>query len=404
MRTTYVDPSSPAHPAPARETRPNLSPLTGLRFLAALAVVAYHLPRPHVAAWALPLRSLLSCGFVAVSLFFLLSGFILAYTYLTPAGALRGSPRNFWVSRFARIYPAYLLAFLLAAPFDILSSLHVNGFHLALKKLCVGGFLVLIMQQAWTPWTAWAWNYPAWSVSVEAFFYLVFPWLGPRLARLRAATALWFAFGLWLLSLLPVLWLVWVRGVTGSPDPGDPVAMAINFTPLLRLPEFILGILLGRAFTAGAFRRLRAHSLPWLAIVPLFVLFLNTRRIPHSLLATGLLVPLFGLLLITLAQDAGPIAALLSRPWMRALGEASYGIYILQIPISLVFGVPEHLHSGLRIGLYMVALILLSLLSFHYIESPLRMRLKARLGVPRDLERSPGQFVPPTAAASVESA
>jgi peptidoglycan/LPS O-acetylase OafA/YrhL len=44
------------------------------------------------------------------------------------------------------------------------------------------------MQQAWIPWTAWHWNYPAWSVSVETFFYLVFPFaaLGLNLFRGKA--------------------------------------------------------------------------------------------------------------------------------------------------------------------------------------------------------------------------
>ena len=366
--------------------RPDLSPLTGLRFLAATAVVLFHLPRLRVPPWATPLRSLQSSGFVAVSLFFLLSGFILAYTYLTPDGSLRGSRHNFWVSRFARIYPAYLLAFLLAAPFVILNSLHFNGLRVAVEKLGVSGLLFLTMQQAWTPWTAATWNYPAWSVSVEAFFYLSFPWIGPRLTRVRSLAVPAWALVLWLLSMLPAALFIWSRR-HGSWLPDDPLPTSIQFTPLLRLPEFMLGILLGRAFTAGNFAPLRGRVRPWMAVLPILIVLSCTPFIPHPLLASGMIAPLFALLLVTLAQDRGPLARLLAHPWLKLLGEASYGIYILQVPVALLMGIPAHSHSWARNALYVVALTAVALFSFHFIESPARLRLKAIFGEPADLER-----------------
>ncbi len=83
-----------------------------------------------------------SVGYTAVGLFFLLSGFVLSYRYLGRDGVFQGSRRFFWVARLARIYPAYLAGFLLAAPFVIAESLRVNTPVTAAAKLGLNGVLV----------------------------------------------------------------------------------------------------------------------------------------------------------------------------------------------------------------------------------------------------------------------
>jgi peptidoglycan/LPS O-acetylase OafA/YrhL len=364
--------------------KPTLSALTGLRFLAAFDVVLYHFARPALPGWAYPVKNVIGSGYIAVSLFFLLSGFILSYSYLAQDGALRGTPRNFYVSRFARIYPAYLLGFLLAAPGNIFISLHVNHLAVAVAKLFTGGFLVLTLLQAWTPWTAWAWNFPAWSVSVEAFFYLLFPWLGPRLARLRASACLSLALGLWILSLVPPSIFYLLRGWTGPPQLGDHLQMAIEFTPLLRLPEFAIGILLGRAYTSGRFHRFRGKSLPFLAALSILAIVAFCPWIPQPFLEGSLLTPLFAVLIVTLAHGEGFLARILSLSFVVLLGEASYGIYIFQIPISSVLRVPPPLASIRTLVFYCAALITVSILSFRFVESPLRIRIKSWLTGPSD--------------------
>ena len=123
----------------------NLDGLTGLRFFAAFAVVIYHFTGPALTGWPTPLVNIAGSGFVAVSLFFLLSGFILSYNYLDPNGAMRGTKRSFYSSRFARIYPAYLLAFLVAAPTNIPWTLRVNHLTVAIAKLLFGSTLVLTL-------------------------------------------------------------------------------------------------------------------------------------------------------------------------------------------------------------------------------------------------------------------
>ena len=94
-----------------------LRSLTGVRAFAALWVLCFHSGisgLPHVPS---PLAALINVGYSAVSLFFVLSGFILTYNYLPRGGSptSRQAFGTYAVARGARIYPVYLLAMALAA-------------------------------------------------------------------------------------------------------------------------------------------------------------------------------------------------------------------------------------------------------------------------------------------------
>ena len=154
--------------------------------------------------------------------------------------------------------------------------------------------------------------------------------------------------------------------------------MAVEFTPILRLPEFAIGILLGRAYVLGRFRRLNGNLLATIAFFSIFVVLAFCPNLPNPLLANGLLAPLFALLIVGLAQGRGPIAWFLARPFMVTLGEASYGVYILQIPLALLIKRPPPYHSIKMLCLYCVLLVLCSLISWRFVESPLRKKIRHR--------------------------
>src|ERR1700735_3219512 len=149
--------------------RKSLGALTGIRFFAAFYGVLFHsriggyfFEHGHYAAAYFFLS-----GYLAVPLFFLLSGFILAYTY---EGQMeqRGDFRRFWEARFARIWPVYAISLLLSS----VPSFTAPSPGVALATLC--------MVQAWNPFDlgmSGAWNMVCWTLSVEALFYLCFPWL-----------------------------------------------------------------------------------------------------------------------------------------------------------------------------------------------------------------------------------
>jgi peptidoglycan/LPS O-acetylase OafA/YrhL len=158
------------------QERKTLDALTGARFLAAYWVLLYHftvefrfdpLPGKPTTSHAVPtlLAPILLQGHLGVDFFFLLSGFILAYTYLGADGEPRGGKRAFWVARIARIYPVYLLGLILAIP-DLLASIpNILGWQF----LTAATAIHLLLLHAWIP-VGTAWNQPSWSLSVEACF------------------------------------------------------------------------------------------------------------------------------------------------------------------------------------------------------------------------------------------
>jgi peptidoglycan/LPS O-acetylase OafA/YrhL len=387
--TTFSPPGSTAQGTSAARFKRvvELPALTGLRFFAALFVVLYHFVSPAARASHAVGANLLSTGYMAVGVFFLLSGFVLTYSYLGEAGTLSTDRRSFWIARFARIYPAYLFAFLVAAPFQIVGSIYVNGWRLAAEKLAVGGGLYLSLLQSWTPWTAWYWNPPAWSLSVEVFFYFCFPFLGLLFGRMLPRRCLGWAVGLWMAGLLvPALYCA--LRVPAAQPLASSLQLAIETNPLLRLPEFLVGVLLGRIYLSGfRFSPRAAAALSLAVLVGLGAALSASAAIPRPLLANGLLVPLSALLIFSLAHQRGLVAALLSNRVVKLLGEASFSIYILQIPVSHLLGFTPERFTPLRFACYLALLTGISLFSFFYVEKPLRSRVKAmfewRLGGPR---------------------
>ncbi len=372
-----ADPFIPSDANPLRPPKPDLSPLTSLRFFAALAVVVYHFAHPALSQWPAPLVNLANSGYTAVSFFFLLSGFILAYSYIDGSGGLRSSRRDFFVARFARIYPAYFFAFLLAAPHNVVTSLEVNRSAVGVARLAFSALAALSLQQSWTPWSAWCWNFPAWSISVEAFFYLTFPWIAPRLAsRMSMSSCMKACGGLWVLAMVAPTLLVVLTGSTGAPGLQDQWQKAIEFTPLLRLPEFLVGILLGRAFSLGLFERIQGAILVYLCLFGIVGTLAFLPQIPHPLLANGLLLPLFAGLIISLARCRTRLSELLSWRPLVLLGEVSYSLYILQIPVAYLLHMPPPFNSLGDFAIYSLALLVASVFCWHYVERPLRNYLR----------------------------
>src|SRR5690348_9842412 len=102
----------------ATRAQGHLNALTGLRFFAAFYVVIFHFGKYHLASAPHWLFNIGRSGYIAVGLFFVLSGFVLTYTYLGGAAPwTRLDKRTFWVARLARIYPLYVLSLAMAVPY-----------------------------------------------------------------------------------------------------------------------------------------------------------------------------------------------------------------------------------------------------------------------------------------------
>jgi peptidoglycan/LPS O-acetylase OafA/YrhL len=306
-------PVSDAQPARAR-----LHGLTGLRFVAAAWVFAYHFLVLTVAGAPWWVERVQTAGHAAVSLFFVLSGFVLAYNYATPLAARRVSRARFWRLRLARVWPLYALTTLVEIPL----ALHA-GKPAALVGAATAGDLVGL--QAWIPAITFVGNTPGWSVSVELFFYAAFPWLA--LAAARCAPVVLGAM------------LALALAAAASPALVPATSGASTFLkcgPLLRLPEFVAGIALGGAFLRRR-RTLAPAAATLLALVAVAIvvaLVLASGHVPRYFLH-ALLLPAFALLLWAVASGGLPW---LGGGTMTLLGDASYGLYLLQMPLFQAIG------------------------------------------------------------------
>ena len=165
-----------------------LDALTGLRALASAWVVLYHF-RDDIkllAPTSEPLWPLLDSGYAGVDVFFVLSGFIISYTYLSRLSTpnARESGRFLWL-RLARLYPVHLFTLLIFAV--IIAPGGVRDASLAdiWANLTSGDFFrQLFLVHAWGTDGNHAWNYPAWSISSEWFAYLLFPLAALGLIRI----------------------------------------------------------------------------------------------------------------------------------------------------------------------------------------------------------------------------
>ncbi len=372
--------------------RPPLHACTGLRFFAALSVVGYHFYCPPCVPNAPTfLDKLLQAGFTTVGLFFVLSGFILSYNYLSEQGGFIGTVRDFYRARFARIYPIYLLALAVDLPLflRVLAQTEPAATPGEVARICTA---TLTLTQGWLELGRPTWNVMAWTLSVEAFFYAVFPWVGRWLARQSSRRLLCVAVGAWLLGASPGLagelasWL----GVEGSASLTGRVLhawsqLSYQLIPVARLPEFIVGMCLGLLFC----RRTRQGSESWRtvgllatsAMIAAVLILLPPK--PSPLVQMAVLVPLFALCIWLLACGvAGNGLTLGTRPLVQ-LGGASYALYLLHGSMmgyalalnTRTFSLP---HNAVALLLVPVA-VGLSLFLFRFVEEPARHWLR---GVP----------------------
>lgn len=371
----------------ANAPRPSLKALTGLRFVAAFHVVIFHCAA--WTAWTAPdvVKNVAGAGFVSVSLFFVLSGFILAYTYARPTG-FDVRPLEFYAARFARIYPVYALGLLMAAPFFV--SAHMQEGGAGFGRLVVEGLAVLFLVQSWAPDLAFAWNPPAWSLSAEAAFYVLFPFAAPKLFALSRRGAVVATVVLCAIAIGAPLAYVGLRpdGLAHVDHASSATWLhVLKFDPLVRAPEFLLGVLAGRFFVEGVRPSPRAASRGAAACIALVLVVLAAgEAVPFPLVHNGLLAPVYATLVVCLAVGGGPIASFLSRPTLQTLGESSYALYILHLPLYVlsaalakrVVGGPV-LEQPWFVVAFLALSVVVSIAAFRRVEDPMRTRVRAAL-------------------------
>jgi peptidoglycan/LPS O-acetylase OafA/YrhL len=353
--------------------------LNGLRFLAALAVVFYHYARKMdgFAAFPRSIRSLIECGPAAVGFFFILSGFVLAHRYLQD-GSNEQSNAAFYRARFARIYPAYMIAFLLFLPGAIDKYIvhQTPGAGGGPSTFVLSAGLYCLMLQAWTP-LAQSWNGPSWSLSVEAFMYLIFPFIGYRLKELSHRNTMLVLFGAWL---IPV-------GVATAYVCGFISRYAwrtyLTNNPLLWTPLFVIGICAVKFLPAwNRVGHTRAAIISTAAFVALIGLAMAWPKSWTEIFVTGGVAPLLVGVVVFFSRLSGGMAKIVGGKIFDTLGKASYVLYIIQAPLWHYWQLftnflthtptPPSLTPRWQFWLFVPALVLTSLAMERFVETPVR--------------------------------
>ena len=357
-----------APPIPPQRTRtPHLAALTGLRGIAACLVVFYHL-RLSVADW-MPENLIVAAGYgyLAVDLFFMLSGFVMWLNYarkLREQG-LTGA-RAFWWRRFARIWPlhaAVLAAMLMFALVLLATGRDMTGYPLAELPLHV------LLMQNWGLTSALTWNHPAWSISAEMGAYLLFPLVAVTLRR-EQARPLALVAGVALAALI----LHGVFAWSGAQTLGDQITRL----GLARcLAQFAIGMMLAGLWQH--WRESRGMALAWCLAGCTVLAGAAFAQVPQTLAVPMALAAL----LLALALDRGPVAHVLSTRPLLWLGDASYAIYLVHFPLLILVklvaaGADARIGPGVCIAYLLVLLALSGALS-RWLEKPAQRWLNARM-------------------------
>ncbi|HTI01190.1 MAG TPA: acyltransferase [Acidisoma sp.] len=313
--------------------------LTGIRGVAAVIVIAYHTYPAR--DFPLGLSHLVARGYLAVDVFFVLSGFVMALNYgkMFRERVRLPSVVTFLLRRVARLYPLYITFFALRLLYSlaVYDSVQVDRawFALNLPHPVRDVIANIFMIQSWG--VAKAATSPTWSISTEWGAYFFFPFIVALILFRRplyAFLALAGAVGLVLLASC----LTSFDGMhhNGALDAYD----GRTLIPLLRcLGGFAIGLLTYRLYTWEPARRLAGAGLGWASLA-----WIAVALVLH--LPDQAIYPAFPALVLALACDRGLLARIFSWKPIFELGVLSYTIYVIHnVWIGLVHWQIGHLPS-----------------------------------------------------------
>lgn len=335
-----------------------INTLTSLRFFFALMVFGAHcyVVDPFFTAHAF------KEGFVGVSFFFVLSGFIIAYNYQKRMEEKKVTKRQFWVARIARVYPLHVLTLVGVAVIG--NYLFPMGWIEGLKHFIPALFLL----HPFIPEMDYFFYFdsPSWSLGCEQLFYFLFPFLALVFYKRRR-----------LAGALLVCAMVMVAGMSLTDEAHIRAYWYVN--PLARFPDFLVGMLLYSVYEWCRKKELSFGKASFLeaGAVCVFLLFylFSEDAVPKVFrYSCYYWVPISFVLLIFSLQK-GFISRILSNKYLVIGGDISYGIYLIHLWIIFAYVELSHFYDW-HVSLYIsipaifAVTIGLSLLSYYYFEKP----------------------------------
>ena len=345
----------------------NIPVLTGFRALAAYSVLLAHALDVSFSYSGSPSPFRLytvGLAYFGMTTFFVLSGFVIAYNYSDLFASNKWGPAfaKFLIARFARLYPLYLV-FLLVSIGALWKSLFANNIF--------GLISFLTLTQSWFNLQMITFP-PAWSISTEAFFYLIFALLALVPFRVRTSVGRLLATATLLVGILLFLYLVWSHSagvirrlgpLFSNPSSPDVWGWLTYFSPYVRIFEFFLGmcsawLFMSSSGTGNAPKRVPFHAYIVTALCLIGIVFMFCVRIIPSLAHPFLvfLTTNFGfapflacLFYYSCRYDLHISKFFASRPAVFC-GEISYSVYIIQFHVYSLF--PAFISSGPSLEAY----------------------------------------------------
>lgn len=347
-----------------------IKPLTSLRMFFALFVFLSHLSfLKNDDVYVKFFNAIFYEGFLGVSFFFILSGFILAYNYKDKFLKEVISKKTFYVSRVARIYPMHFVTMLFALILALISSSD------NLKYVVEHVFLI----QSFFPDKNiyFSLNSPAWSISDEMFFYLLFPFLIFLNTSKKTILLILFVLAIFILNhqLNDGLKHYW-----------------LYISPLIRLSDFLLGIILFEIFekVKGIYAKRKSPLIFELSAIFLFICFfalhdqidLGYRYSIYYWIPMSLIILVFSLSSVVFSQNS--ISNLLANKYLVWLGEISFCFYLIHL---LVIQVMNHIRVKLSLNIdfllfsliIFICTLIASAVAYKFIEKPLNRKVKEYL-------------------------
>tara|TARA_R110001592_G_scaffold237306_6_gene496204 strand:+ start:14874 stop:15947 length:1074 start_codon:yes stop_codon:yes gene_type:complete len=340
--------------------------LTFTRFIASISIVIL-----HYGLFSWPISSDLFSPFQmelvsAMSYFFVLSGFILVISSVRNNSLPDDiNSKVFWKRRAARILPIYLLALV------VFFCINFNyDPTIPLKWQIQSYYHSIFLLQSWKYKMALDVNYPSWSLSVEAFFYFIFPWLYGNVKSLSTKRLVWISVIAWALNLYVFISLK----AENVPE------NFIKFFPLLHVSTFLIGMCSAVVYVKNRdWFHTKAKKSVFLitSVLSIAILYGSYKNFEiFNYQHNGLLAPWFIFIFYSLALTKGKFAQLLSSKPLIFLGGISYSVYILQWPVMQICqkyipGLNEMNQSEIFYP-YLLILLAVSSLTYLYIEKPAR--------------------------------
>ena len=346
-----------------KHLRKMIKPLTSLRMLFALMVFVSHF---NIVSNVFDVH-LLTEGYVGVSFFFVLSGFIIAYSYDGRFTSGTVTKRNFWVARIARIYPLHWFMLMVAAALGTYTL--SNGWGDWLRHFIPNLFLC----QSYVPEGGYyfSFNSPSWSLCCEQLFYLSFPFLVPLLHKPRR-----------LLSLFVLSAVAVVICMSVTPESLAKDIWYVN--PIARFPDFLLGMLAYSVLQRKECPAPSRSNATWYEVgaVILFVAFyLFSAYVPQVYRYSCYYWLPVACVIYVFARQQGALSRILSWRPLVWCGEVSFGFYLIHHLLFRLYVEAER-HSALSLSPYMAVTVLfaitmiLSAASFYGFEQPMNKLVK----------------------------